>query len=273
MSVSFDWDFQDSKESFSEGPGGSRVPPDWRSRLRRVVVAAVLLLAVGVAVRAWASRRLGNVHEAEDKLREVVELELRNIRQGDAELLGLIQDPADSQWRERQLARYVSGDNWGFAPAPGLVLASRKPTIEQARVLGRNARVELTLWFQTAPSIARAQVPNGVSPWLARLFPLLQSLPLPFDVTWFYRLDENGAWYHTAPPDDYVGAPYSWHGTWLDVHAHEVETQVLEEDVDDLFLFMLHACRLLNCPGYKHYDVCFKDAPRSLASACCLLFT
>jgi Tol biopolymer transport system component len=120
--------------------------------------------------------------------------------------------------------------------------------VEQVRVFGDEARVRLTYWFQPAPDADPRFSQEQPAPW-------------PFDVAWFYRQDEDGVWYHTDPPGDYVGVSHSWHGTWMDIYARRVESEWLGDAMGDMFLIMYHACNLLNCPEDEHYELRFEDAP------------
>ncbi len=235
MSVSFEWDFK-------EEPSPSQGPPP--SRRRRWLwwggVALALLVVVGLAVRAWVTSRLDVIEDVEAQLGELVELELEAIAKGDAEVLRLRQDPSDPDWQDQQVSRYISSSE-AFVPAPGMRPAERAPEIQKVLVTGPTGRVELRQWFEGAP---RQRIDADG--------------PFPFVVTWFYRLDEDGVWYHVAPPEDYRGVRYSWHGDWLDVYASEVEAELLDAVAPELILLTSRGCRRLDCPEWVHYSLYFE---------------
>jgi WD40 repeat protein len=238
MSVSFDWDFQDDESSpwdYKGAPSPQRRP--WPVR---ALLVLALLVVVGLAAYTWAQRRLGEVEKVEAELRHVVETELKSIRDGDAELFRFFQDPLAPGWQSSQVARYLPDPNdaesGGFAPAPGLSPASRPVEIEKVRVFGRSGRVELRQWFQSSQ-------PGDFS----------------FHLTWFYRLNEDGTWYHTSPPEDHVSGVYSWHGTRLEIHATPLEAEFLDDVADDLILLVYRACILLDCTQDDHYVLAFDD--------------
>ncbi|MCP4514475.1 MAG: hypothetical protein GY824_04505, partial [Delftia sp.] len=265
MSVNFDWDFeeQDAEPSFQrEGimlPGGRQ--RNWRLM---GVLLFTLLVVGGLSVRLWLNYRLSAIADVEAELRKLVQLELQHITDGDADLLRHMQDPSVFRWQSRQVARYAPDDGGGlapstrgFAPAPGLVPADRAPQIHNVRVVGRSGRVELTHWFQSTVKVAAPALPR----WLPFALPDSADLPLPFHVTWFYRLDQDGVWYHTAPSDAHVGIPYSWYGTRLDIHATEIEAETLHPVAGDVTMLMLKACRLLGCDEDEHYVLDLDDSP------------
>jgi Tol biopolymer transport system component len=242
MSVSFDWEFEEEEADSSRRPDGDAGLPD--KRRRWLIWGAVLftvLAVVGLSVRAWIKGRLSAVEKVEAELRGVVELELKNIVDGDGELFRARQDPTVHGWQARQVARYISNPS-AFVPAPGLIPAERPPEIHQVRVAGRSGRAELTRWFQSPSHTATL------------------ATPVPFRVTWFYRRGEDGIWYHTAPPEDHWGAHHSWHGIWLDINASEIEAEVLDPVASDLASLVLNGCQWLNCPEGERYILSFDDA-------------
>jgi hypothetical protein len=187
MSVTFSWEFEEEQPDPSGAGGDSGGTPRWRRRLVLAVLALLLLAIIGLAVRAWVKRRTDAVAQVESALRSVVELELKTIAEGDAELFRSLQDPADQRWRIQQDARYFYFSE-SFVPAPGLASAERPPEVDQVHVLGATGRAELTRWYDDGGSSVAGS-------------------PLPFHFTWFYRQDEKGDWYHVAAPDGYWGVP------------------------------------------------------------------
>jgi Tol biopolymer transport system component len=235
MSVSFDWDFKEEPDSLGEEDDRGRTERR-RRWLFRAGLLLILLAMVGGMVGAWVKSRLNAVEKIEAELRTAVELELKTIQDGDAELYRSRQDPSDSHWETRQLARYITRPG-SFAPAPGLTPIGRPLEIREVHLVGRTGRAELTQWFS-----ATTQQPDT---------------PLPFHVTWFYRRGDDGVWYHVAPPDDYWGLPYSWHGSRLVIRATEVESAVLDPIARDLAVLVVEGCRRLGCPEGQRYNLNF----------------
>ena len=258
MSVSFDWDFREEKKDNTFWDEQDPPPPkQWPRWLRWGIVVLVLLIIAGLAARTWINNRLDIVKKAEGELREIVALELKSIADGDVELFRFRQDPAAFRWQDQQVDRYIYGPTpGGLAPAPGLTPADRPSEIEQVRVVGLSGRVKLVHWFYPLllPPPYDTVLPDS-------LFHAAQPAPLSFHSTWFYRLDEDGTWYHTLPPDNYVGIPHSWHSTRFDVFAAKVEVKMLEPVILELFALMFDACRLLDCPQGEQYSLSFDDAP------------
>jgi Tol biopolymer transport system component len=246
MSVSFDWDFAEEPRAPRPPDGRGGLPDRWRRWLSWGAVVFILLVAGGLLTRAWVNDRLKAIEKVEAELRGIVELELKSIAEGDGELFRTRQDPADPRWQARQVARYIANPT-GFVPAPGLASAERPSEIKKAHVFGRSGRVELVHWFQPLSHT----LPLSHTPTL--------SSPLPFHATWFYRLDEEGVWYHVAPPDDYWGIPYSWHGSRLTIRATEIESQLLDPIALDLALLVSEGCRRLDCLAQTRYTLSFED--------------
>jgi hypothetical protein len=84
--------------------------------------------------------------------------------------------------------------------------------------------------------------------------------PHPFGSTWFYRVDQNGTWYHIPPPDAYLGVPHSWHGTRLDIRATEIEAATIDPAAGDLAILVSQVCLWLDCPEDVRYSLSFEDA-------------
>jgi Tol biopolymer transport system component len=245
MSVSFDWQIE-QEDRLPHWPSSDTPPPDRRRRwLWRGIAVFVLLVAAGSGAYLWISSRLKAVEKAEAELRRIVELELTAIADGDAEIFRIRQDPSNLHWRDQQVIRYFSPEAQ-FVPAPGLTPSSRPPEIEKVHFFGQTGRVELTHWFQpTNPPNGRTNQPTNQ--------------PLPFHATWFFRQNEAGTWYHVAPPDDYWGIPYSWHGSRLDIRATEVEAEALDPIADELARLMARSCDWLGCPPDARYSLSFQD--------------
>jgi WD40 repeat protein len=200
----------------------------------------MLLTVIGVSIRAWVNSRLEIVQEVEAELERITELELAHIASDDAELFRARQDPNVPRWAQRQVDRYIS-DPHSFAPAPGLIPATQSGEVLTATVDGRAGQVVLVRWFQT-----ERQHPTDNPP------------ALPFQVTWFYRLDQNGIWYHTAPPDDYWKAYHAWHGTWIDIKASQVGSELLGRVATDLAILTFEGCHWLDCPEDERYQLSFE---------------
>ncbi len=295
MPVSFDWDFEKEEPDPSYQPRENAPAFNGRRRWLFLGLALFTLFAVGgLSARAWLDKRLDAVEKVEDELRSIVELELQSIAAADVELYRVLQDPSIFRWQDRQVARYITDPasapgeignlalatdlatadlrqyyrltlaQQSFAPAPGLTPADRPPEIEQVRVFGHIGRVKLVHWFRPTP-LARAADPPTERPasslpqWFQSILPT-STQPLAFHVTWFYRLDEDGTWYHTPPSDTYKGAAYSWYGIWLEVHATEVEAEALNPAANDLARLVLDGCRLLGCVEGERYTLGFDGA-------------
>jgi Tol biopolymer transport system component len=241
MPASFEWEIQDDAHATRQRVGGTPPPHQSRRRLRWGTALLILLIVLGFGIRAWVTSRLETADRIEQALRAAVELELKAIADGDAELFIARQDPTDSEWRIRQITRYISA-RVPFAPAPHLVPADRPAEIRQVQLTRDIARVDLVHWFQPGPQLTR---PQGV--------PISVSQPLPFHSSWFYRQADDGKWVHVAPPDDYVGIPHAWHGIWLSVHATEVEAELFDSVAGELARLVSRACQLVFCPGDVHY--------------------
>jgi hypothetical protein len=220
--------------------------------LYRGAILFVVLLAMALGVRAWVASRLNAVEKVEQTLRSVVELELKSIDSGDTELFRTVQDAADSIWQERQINRYFSGRAAQFAPAPGLSAAERSWDIKQVQVLGGTARVDLARWFQEPAFFPTEEHPEPNSSQPAE--------PHSFGTTWFYRVDQDGNWYHIPPPDEYLGVPHSWHGTRLDIQATEIEAASIDPAASDLAILVSQVCLWLDCPEDVRYSLSFEDA-------------
>jgi len=261
MSVSFDWDF--SGESAASGrPDGKTPPPGWRGRWqRRAVLALILLVLVGLPIGLWVVNSLKVARKHESALRAAIELELKLLVDGDAELFRSRQDPTDLVWQQQQVARFFPPGAAQFVPAPGLMPCERSLEIREVHFFGQTGRAELIRWFQESNQLSTNLPPNqsirpeGVLPDP----PTGRTNHLPFLVTWFYRQDEDGTWYHVAPPDDYWGIPYSWHGTRLEIRATEVESRLIDPLADELALLILRACTWLDCPTSDRYTLTFLD--------------
>ena len=240
----FEWDFEE--ESDPPQQSGHDMYPRGRRRrwLLRVALVVILLAAAGLAVRAWISGRQKAIADVERQLRTSVELELKTIAQNDAELFRSRQDPTHANWQERQVTRYVSPYADQFVPAPGLEPADRPSEIRQVHILGRTGRVDVTHWFNESAGTRSGSVAD----------------PLPFHATWFYRLAEDGAWYHVEPPTGYWGPAYSWHGTWLEIRATRSEADVLDPVAHELVSLVSQGCQLLDCREGVRYTLEFEDA-------------
>jgi hypothetical protein len=237
MPVSFDWEFEEEREKLrppgDEGHGWRA--PRW---LRRGLLVAFLLVAVGGAITLWVRDRLKEADRQEAQLRAAVELELRALAQQDAELFHALQDPADPEWGSQQVARYILPGAGGFPPAPGLIPADRPLEIQEVHYFGQTGRVELLRWF-VAPASATGRA------------------PLPFHITWFYTWDGTGQWYHTAAPADYWGIPHLWYGRRLTIRATETEAHWIGPLANELAPLVSRACRSLDCPRGTDYQLEF----------------
>jgi hypothetical protein len=240
--LSFEWEIEEQS-----GPprhlGEGRTPPTRsRRRLRWIVVTLALLALIAFSVRAWVLRRLQTLEKTEEGLHAAVELELKALADGDADLFRSRQDPTDRRWQRDQVQRFIVQDPTFNLPAPGLQPVDRPWEIEEIELLGRSAQVDLLRWFQN-PLDERD---SG----------------LPLRLTWFYRQEEDGGWYHVPPPEDYWGVPHWWSAVRLDVRGSEKEAELLRPIVDDLAMLVLEGCQLFECPPGLHYSLNLEDTLR-----------
>jgi Tol biopolymer transport system component len=292
---SFDWEFEED-EHLPRQTDQDTPPPLWRRPWPRRVAAVVVLLAlISLSGRACLNARRKAISEAEAQLRAAVQLELKTIVDGDAELFRSRQDPGDPTWREQQVNRYFAAP---FVPVPGLEPASRPSEIQQVDLVGRTARVQLIHWFQ--PSVAQ---PISTHPEPATG----QSAPLPFQVTWSYHYAADGTWYHTAPLDDEWRIPYfkstgtrttqrpsresvvigftlteakrllrvpalddgslvvvaapGWFGPVLQIEATQAEAELLDPIAAQLGELVAQGCDWLDCPSDARFNLSFEDLP------------
>ena len=252
MSTDFVWEcFDDEDEDLTGGNDEIRTTGRrQRFWLMKASVLLILLIAAGIGMVAWLTycRRLIETDEA--LLRAIVELELRAIADGDSELFVARQDPSDSRWRERQVARYLASSAAGFSPAPGLAPANRPTEIGQVQCIGHSGKVELVHWFE-----AEADLDSG-----------LQDVPLPFRTTWYYARREDGTWYHITEPKENWGTPFSWRGKHLTIRAPNIEAEELAPIAEQLDRLLDQNCEWLNCAEGVEFVLSFEDvlAPQSV---------
>ena len=243
MSVSFDWEFAEDKDARrSRGDG---TPPSRRRRWLYWSITFVVALLLFIVGRACVSRRLRLAEMSEAEFRAAVELEIKAISTDDQELFWSLQDPADPTWQERQVARFRQRDQ-AFAPAPGLCPADRPSAILDIHYFGDTGRAEISHWFRRCSENVPVE-------------PRWQADAVPFHTTWFFARDESGNWYHTAPPADYWGIPYSWHGNRLTVRATEIEAERIDPSARNLAILVSQACLWMECPEADRYTISFED--------------
>jgi len=263
MPPSFEWEIHDRAGPPSRIGVGSAPPGNRQRRFRSAIALIVLFIIGGVAIRAWTVVRDRTVREAQAELRASVELELASIAEADAELFRSRQDPADPGWQGQQLARHGFGipgtEVVEFVPAPGLKPADRDPEISDIRVSGRDGRVQLTHWFEVRDLPPTAIERDVLDPDFD-----LPSKPLPFKSTWFYRQGEDGAWYHVAPSDSFLGIPHSWHSSRLEIRSAGLEASLLDNVAAELAGLVLQVCQGLDCPPNTHYVLSFEDIPTAV---------
>lgn len=248
MSASFDWEIVEESDT-SRFIKGSLPRSRKRRRWRRRAVALAVLVLTGLLIRACVLQRLKVAEWYESELRAAVAVELKAIAAGDVELFRNLQDPSDLDWQDRQVGRYLSPNAEHFVPAPGLTPADRPPEIERIHYFGHGGRAELIRWYEAANE-PNHRATGSVNTW---------GVPLPFAMTWYYRHDENGNWFHVAPPSGCWGVPFSWRGTRLKIHATEAEAKSIEPIARDLAILVTDACQLVGCPENLEYTLSFED--------------
>jgi hypothetical protein len=218
--MSVSFDWEFAEEKDAHRSRGDGTPPSRRRRwLFWGIILAVVFLLFIVG-RAFVSRRL-----------RLAQMSL--------------QDPADPAWQERQIARFRQREQV-FVPAPGLCAAERPAAILDIHYFGDTGRAEISQWFKRCPE----NVAAGTG-W--------QADAVPFHTTWFFARDESGSWHHTAPPADYWGIPFSWHGNRLTVRAMEIEAERIDPSARDLAILVSQACLWMECPEADRYTISFED--------------
>lgn len=271
----FEWEFDDEpKPPPSQTDGGESV--DRRRRwTRRATVGLLLLAAVMLGVRALMMAHQRGVEEAEAQLRATVELELRSIQSGDAEVFAALQDPTDAGWRDAQLARYLSASETGLTALPGLVPAQKPPEITGIDLAGRRAQVEVTFWYDLphalqssrAEAASPAEEQRNAQKSIATLS--VESGPYAFTVAWTFRRTAKGEWTHTAPRDALPGEPHltsageGGDGPLLQVKATSSEKPLIAPIGTELGRILTRACQWLNCSPEAHYRLRFGDVAAS----------
>jgi hypothetical protein len=264
---SFQWEIQDEAGPLRRLDDGPPPPPSRRRLLVRGALVLVLVALIGWGFRAWVQDRLETAGKIEQELRAVVELELRSIAQEDAELFIARQDRADPAWRVRQINRYITPGGGRFVPAPWLTRADRPPEIGEIELSGRGASVQITYWYLEPPDPLPSQLTHQPSDQTGYPTANPPPEPVPFTSNWFYRRADDGNWYHTSPPDDYLGLPHFWYGSRLDIHATGAEAELLSSTTSDLASTVAQVCRLLDCPVDVHYTLSFEDTIRPRVEA------
>ncbi len=239
MSVEYEWRFD--KDDLDQAPkedGTAKRRPHWPTRLAAVVVI-LLLAGLGVFL-VWRLRRASTAETAED-VRAAVQLELRALEDGDAELFLGLQDDEDPDWLESRRRRLSEGSLLP-PPAPGFI-ATAPVTIETPTVIGGRAEV----------AFVRLAGPPGGEQY-------------PHRAVSFYRLLDDGRWVHTAPDPRYAGRTLVWVGPRNDLAGHIVGTDLFEQLAPELELLAAAFCELFACPPDLRFSLAFTDTLVSSAN-------
>jgi len=173
MSSDFEWRFGDEFFDHARQKQGDR--RSWRRWLPWLLV---MLLVVGGAYAWWRGRQR-NLARAEAQVRQVAELELQALREGDSELYLSLQDDTDRSWKKIQ-ATYVGTEGLPF-PLQDLTTPV-STTVESAHLVGDRAQVGI---------VHTATLPSGEE--------------ASFRAVRFYCYTNDGRWLHTKMAPDFGG--------------------------------------------------------------------
>lgn len=216
MSSDFEWHFGDEfpEEDTEEDQTNQ---PIWRRWLPWLL--ALVVIAGGTY--AWWRGRQRNLTQAEAQVRQVAELELRALAEGDRELYLGLQDYYDRSWKRAQEAYFDTGG----LPLP-LHGASTSVTtsVESARIVGDRAQVEI-LHTATLPSGEEAS----------------------FRALRFYHLRDDGRWLHTSVDPDVGGIIRTFVLDDIEITAFERDAEWIDPLTTNVVAGAYRFCRLASC--------------------------
>jgi len=216
MSSDFEWHFGDEFPE-EESEEEQTTEPVWRRWLPWLL--ALVVIAGGSY--AWWRGRQRNLTQAEAQVRQVAELELRALAEGDRELYLGLQDYYDRSWKRAQEAYLDTGG----LPLPLHGSATAVSTsIESARIVGDRAQVEI-LHTATLPSGEEAS----------------------FRAFRFYRLRDGGRWLHTSVDPEIGGHIKTFVLDDIEITAFERDADWIDPLTTELVTGAYRFCRLASC--------------------------
>jgi len=216
MSSDFEWHFGDEfpdEESEEEQTN----EPLWRRWLPWLLALVVI---VGGTYTFWRGRQR-NLTQAEAQVRQVAELELRALAEGDRELYLGFQDYYDRSWKRAQEAYFDTG----ALPLPlHGATTSVNTSVENARIVGDRAQVEI---------LHTASLPSGEE--------------ASFRALRFYRLRDEGRWLHTSVDPEVGGRIKTFVLDDIEITAFERDAEWIDPLTTNLVTGAYRFCRLASC--------------------------
>jgi hypothetical protein len=216
MSSDFEWHFGDEfpEEDTEEKQTNQAI---WRRWLPWLLALAVI---VGGSYAWWRGRQR-NLTQAEAQVRQVAELELRALAEGDRELYLGFQDYYDRSWKKAQEAYFDTG---GLPLPLHGVTASIDTSVESARIVGDRAQVEV-LYTATLPSGEEAT----------------------FRALRFYHLRDEGRWLHTSLDPEAGGIIKTFVLDDIEITAFERDAEWIDPLTTSVVAGAYRFCRLASC--------------------------
>lgn len=216
MSSDFEWHFGDEfpEEDTEEKQTNQAI---WRRWLPWLLALAVI---VGGSYAWWRGRQR-NLTQAEAQVRQVAELELRALAEGDRELYLGFQDYYDRSWKKAQEAYFDTG---GLPLPLHGVTASIDTSVEGARIVGDRAQIEV-LYTATLPSGEEAT----------------------FRALRFYHLRDEGRWLHTSLDPEAGGVIKTFVLDDIEITAFERDAEWIDPLTTNLVTGAYRFCRLASC--------------------------
>lgn len=216
MSSDFEWHFGDEFPEKENEEERTHKPVS-----RRWLPWLVALLVVAGGAGAWWRGRQRNLAEAEAQVRQVAQLELRALAEGDRELYLSLQDYYDRSWKKAQEAYFDTG----ALPLPlHGATTSVSTSVESARIVGDGAQVEI-VYTATLPSGEEAS----------------------FRALRFYRLRDGGRWLHTSVDPEVGGRIKTFVLDDIEITAFERDAGWIDPLTTDVVAGAYRFCRLASC--------------------------
>jgi WD40 repeat protein len=216
MSSDFEWHFGDDfPEEDTEEEQTNQ--PIWRRWLPWFL--ALVVIAGGIHI-FWRGRQR-NLAQAEAQVRQVAELELRALAEGDRELYLGLQDYYDRSWKRAQEAYFDTG---GLPLPLHGATTSVTTSVGSARIVGDRAQVEI-LHTTTLPSGEEAS----------------------FRALRFYHLRDDGRWLHTSVDPDVGGIIRTFVLDDIEITAFERDAEWIDPLTTNMVAGAYRFCRLASC--------------------------